>query len=96
MMTIFNKSTMELRVDHYTDCLDFWQLCCGEKGIPSDKGSRLAIFSMREERLSGRIRGFIHIRTTIMLADGLTKIGIYDQLMRHQTTGYWITDAALI
>ena len=91
MLYIFDTSSLEIRTDQYTDCLDFWQLCCGEKGIPSDKGSRLAILSMREERLSGRIRAFIHIPTEIMLVDGLTKVGLYPVLMRHLTTGFWAT-----
>ena len=93
MMKIFESNALDLRVDHVTDCFDFWQLCCGEKGIPSDKSSRLAILSMREERLSGRIRGFIHCPTELMLVDALTKVGIFSQIMRHVTTGTWDTNA---
>ncbi len=92
MIDIFDKSEYMIKVDHYTDCMDFWQLCCGLKGVPSDKGSRLSILSMREERLSGRLRTFIHIPTTLMIMDGLTKIGIYQQLMTHMTTGIWTLD----
>ena len=51
---------------------------------------------MREERLSGRIRGFIHAPTEIMLMDALTKIGIFPQIMRHATTGTWDTSEALL
>ena len=46
---------------------------------------------MREERLSGPIRGFIHCPTEIMLVDALTKFGTYPILMRHLTTGFWDT-----
>ena len=92
MMHVFENNLLEIRSDHVTDCFDFWQLCCGEKGIPSDKSSRLAVLSMREERLSGRIRGFIHCPTDYMLVDGLTKVAIFPVLMRHLTTGYWDTD----
>ena len=82
-------------MDHLTDCYDFWQLVCEEKGIPSDKSSRVAILSMREEIISGRIRGFVHLPTELMLADGPTKIGIFDLLEWHLTTCTWITDDKL-
>ena len=91
MLHIFDTSSLEIRTYHYADCMDFGQLCCGGKGIPSDMGSRLASLSMREERLSGRIRAFIHIPTEIMLVDALTKVGPYPVLMRHLTTGFWTT-----
>ena len=89
MMEVFDRSLYQIRVDHCTDCMDFWQLCCGVKGVPSDKGSRLAVLSMREERLSGRIRHFLHLPTEIMLVDGLTKSGTFKLLMNHMTTGVW-------
>ena len=93
MLKVYNDSMLQLRIDHHTDCLDFWQLVCGTKGVPSDKSSRLAVLSFREERLSGRIRGFLHIPTEIMLVDALTKIGIFPLIMHHLTTGTWQTTA---
>ena len=89
MMEIFDQSLYQVRVDHCTDCMDFWQLCCGVKGVPSDKSSRLAVLSMREERLSGRIRNFIHLPTEVVIVDGLTKTGTFKLLMEHMTTGTW-------
>ncbi|CAK0846103.1 unnamed protein product [Prorocentrum cordatum] len=89
MMEIFDRSLYQVRIDHCTDCMDFWQLCCGVKGVPSDKSSRLAVLSMREERLSGRIRNFIHLPTEVVIVDGLTKTGTFKLLMEHLTTGRW-------
>ena len=91
MLEIFDNSMLQLRLDHRTDCLDLWQLCCGTKGVPSDKSSRLAVLSAREERLSGRIRGFPHSPTEIMLVDALAEIGIFPQIMMHLATGIWQT-----
>ena len=76
-------------IDHYTDCKDFWELCCGIRGVPSDKSQRLAVLSMREDRLSGRIRNFVLVDTNNMLADGLTKPGTFPELMRFATCGLW-------
>ena len=59
------------------------------KGVPSDESSRLAVLSMREERLSGRVRNFIHLPTEVVIVGGLTKTGTFKQLMEHMTTGIW-------
>ena len=59
----------------------------GLKGVPQDKQQRLPIMALREERLSGRVRGMMHIGTDIMLADALTKPGVFRQLMELLTTG---------
>ena len=76
-------------IDHYTDCKDLWELCCGLRGVPSDKSQRLAILSMREDRLSGRLRNFVLVDTHNMLADGLTKSGTFPALNEWATTGFW-------
>ena len=78
-----------LPIDHVTDCKDFFELCCGMRGVPTDKSQRLAVLSMREDRLTGRIRNFILVDTDNMLADGLTKPGIFKRLMFMCTTGIW-------
>ena len=77
--------------DHITDCMDLFELCCGLKGIPSDKTQRLSILSIRENRLTNRIRRFIHCPTHCMLADALTKPMISHTLMHFITTGIWVT-----
>ena len=70
-----------------TDCFDLLELATGDRGVPADKGQRLAILSIREERLSGRCRLFSHVPTSIMLADGLTKLGLFSLLSRFLSTG---------
>ena len=81
------RNLLLLPVDHITDCMDLFELCCGGKGLTADKSQRVIILSLREDRLTGRIRTFIHVPTQAMLADGLTKAGVFFQLLRFATTG---------
>ena len=67
-------------IDVITDCFDLLELVTGARGIPQDKTQRLAVLSLREERLSGRVRFFMHWPTNVMIADALTKTGKFDQL----------------
>eukprot|EP00959_Pyramimonas_sp_CCMP1952_P093202 1951079-Pyramimonas_sp.AAC.1 len=46
------------------------------KGIPVDKTQRLSIPSLREDRLSGKVRRMYHWPTELMAMDALTKVGI--------------------
>eukprot|EP00959_Pyramimonas_sp_CCMP1952_P339754 7115475-Pyramimonas_sp.AAC.1 len=80
---------MELATDHYTDGLDFWQLCCGVKGVPDDNETRLSILSIREDRLTRRIRWFMHCPTHNMICDALTQSGTFPHIMRLVNTGVW-------
>ena len=80
-----------LPVDHVTDCMDFYELACGLKGIPSDKTQRLSVLSIREHKLTSRIRNFF-CPTQSMLVDALTKPMWSDTLHKFITTGYWITN----
>ena len=75
------------QLDVVTDCYDLFQLVTGQKGIPADKTQRLSILSLREDRLSGRIRRVYHWPTEVMVMDGLTKVGIYPQLMSFLSCG---------
>ena len=75
--------------DLTTDCMDLWELVCGVKGIPSDKSQRLGILCLREDRLNQRIRNFAHMPTANMIADGLTKAGVFPVLLEYCTTGRW-------
>ena len=75
--------------DITTDCMDLYELVCGLKGIPSDKSQRLCILCLREDRLSRRIRYVVHCPTANMLADGLTKPGVFPRLLHFCTTGIW-------
>eukprot|EP00974_Lingulodinium_polyedra_P005304 499835-Lingulodinium_polyedra.AAC.1 len=72
-MSVMDDATCPLRHDHVIDCMDLWELCCGYKGIPQDKGQRLGILMLREERRSLRLRRLYFVRTKFMLADLLTK-----------------------
>lgn len=74
-------------VDHVTDCMDLFELACGVKGLSADKNQRLVIASIREDRANKSIRRFMHFPTSVMLADGLTKGGMFPQLLRYLTTG---------
>ena len=78
-----------LPCDMTTDCMDLFELVCGIKGVPNDKSQRLAIMVLREDRLAGRIRHFAHMPTANMLADGLTKVGVYPRLLHYCITGKW-------
>ena len=78
-------------VDHITDCHDMFDLVCGAKGIPADKNQRVAILSLREDRLTGRIRQFYHMPSELILADALTKPGLFKEMMFYLTTGIWRT-----
>ena len=79
-------------VDHVTDCMDLFELVTNVKGLSSDKSQRLAIIALREDRMTRRIRAFIHVPTRTMLADGLTKIGTFENLLLFATTGRWKID----
>ena len=89
LISISDTGKYIVPIDHYTDCYDLFQLCCGMKGIPTDKTQRLSILSIREDRLCGRIRNFIHIPTNAMVVDGLTKPGTFSELLKLVSTGQW-------
>eukprot|EP00959_Pyramimonas_sp_CCMP1952_P347627 7281570-Pyramimonas_sp.AAC.1 len=75
-------------IDIVTDCYDLYQVTTGLKGIPVDKTQRLTIFSLREDRLSGRIRMIYHWPTEIMIMDALTKQGTFPQMQDYLQSGH--------
>ena len=77
--------------DHFIDCMDLWELSCGYRGIPQDKGQRLGVLVIREERRALRLRRLYHITTHYMLADLLTKYLGYVSKSLHEleTSGFW-------
>ena len=89
LMDINDRAAFLIPIDHCTDCFDLFQLVCGLKGIPTDKTQRLAILSVREDRLCGRVRNFIHLPTNAMVMDGLTKTGTFPELMRLISAGFF-------
>ena len=77
--------------------MDLWDLACGYKGIPQDKGQRLGILVIREERRTLRLRRLFHVRTHAMLADLLTKHTGYVSPTLHEleTSGHWSITGSL-
>eukprot|EP00959_Pyramimonas_sp_CCMP1952_P151311 3166168-Pyramimonas_sp.AAC.1 len=67
-------------IDHLTDCKDMVELVTDLKGVPQDKQQRLAAMALREERMPRRMRYSMHIPTDVMIADALTKPGVFPQL----------------
>ena len=67
--------------------MDLFELVTGVKGVPNDKSQRIGILSLREDRMTGRVRHFVHIPTAVMLGDGLTKVGTFAQLLKYCSTG---------
>ena len=77
--------------DHVIDCMDLWELACGMRGIPQDKGQRLGVLDIREERRAQRLRRLFHYNTEWMLADQLTKFLGYVSPTLHEliSSGIW-------
>ena len=92
-----DKVPRPLSHDHFVDCMDLWELCCGQRGIPADKGQRLGILVIREERRTLRLRRLYHVRTHAMLVDLLTKHDGYTSKTLHEleTSGHWTIDGSL-
>ena len=67
--------------------MDVWGLVCSARGLSNDKTQRLVMLGLREYRRYGLIRATIHIPASAMLADGITKVGKFLQLLRYSTTG---------
>ena len=90
-MAILDDASCPLRHDHFIDCMDLWELCCGYKGIPQDKGHRLGILMLREERRSLRLRRLYFLRAKYMLPDMLTKFLGPDSntLLEMVSSGCW-------
>ena len=78
-------------VDSFVDCMDLWDLCCGNRGMPQDKSQRLGVLAIREERRTLRLRRLYHVRTECMLSDMLTKSSGVDSrsLLELLSSGYW-------
>ena len=88
LLHIQDTGSYLLPLDVWTDCMDLFSLSTGLKGVPADKSQRLSVLTMREERLAGRLRNYIHMPTSGMIADALTKQGTFPQFMKLLTTGF--------
>ena len=87
----FNCRNFAIPVDAVIDCMDLWELACGQRGIPQDKSQRLGVLALREERRWSRLRRFYHYTTHWMLADQLTKYSGYfsKTLLEMVSSGHW-------
>ena len=89
MTRIVENAEYAIPIDHFTDCMELFQLAVGEKGVPQDKYQRLYILGIREDLVKGHIRNFLWIPTSGMLADPLTKPMICAMLYELLTYGFW-------
>ena len=78
-------------VDICTDAMNLFEMICHSKSLPNDKHHRVGILALREDRLCRRLRNVIHLPTSIMLADPLTKAMVSLIFMHYTTTGVWKT-----
>ena len=69
-------------------CMDLFELMSSKKGLSNDTSQRVVVLSLREFRALGIIRALVHVPTVAMLADGLTKVGKFSQLLWFCTSGY--------
>ena len=77
----------QLPVDDYGDCNDVFQLVTMGKTLPQDKTQRIYVLSLRESRLSGRVRWMSLVPTQSMVADVLTKTMHAPQMLTLLTSG---------
>ena len=91
MIRLQDTAAFILPIDQSTDCGDLWELSCGQKGVPQDRHQRLYIMSIREDRLTGRLRDFYKIPTECMPCDALTKSMLSGIMYDLLYTGCWRT-----
>ena len=89
LLELEQNNVMIIPCDAVTDCMDLFELITGARGLTTDKTQRISVMSLREDRLTGRFRRITHVPTTSMLADGMTKLGVFPQLLLKCTTGLW-------
>ena len=87
-LTTQNLNLVLVPIDCLTDCMDVFELVCSAKGLSNDETQRLVILGLRELRRYGLFRALIHVPTSVMLADGITKVGKIANLLRFGSTGY--------
>ena len=87
LASIQEMGNPQLPIDDYGDCNDVYQLVTMNKTLPQDKTQRIYILSLRESRLSGRIRWMCLVPTESMAADALTKPMQSMQMLKLLTSG---------
>ena len=68
-----DMAVYDLPIDHLTDCMDLVDLWTGQRGAPQDRSQRLIILSLREKRMTHKLRHLLHVDTKDMAANRLTK-----------------------
>lgn len=76
-----------LPVDYYGDCKDVFELLTGQRTLPQDKSQRLYILSLKEARLTGKMRLLTLVPTECMTSDSLTKPMVHESMLLLLTTG---------
>eukprot|EP00959_Pyramimonas_sp_CCMP1952_P438626 9182923-Pyramimonas_sp.AAC.1 len=89
MLELSQKDVTVMPHDAAAARVELFELITGGRGVPSDKSQTVAIMAFREDGVHHRIRSLLHVPTRVMLADGLTKEGWFDQLLLYCTTGQW-------
>ena len=87
LLKIQNEHRVLIPIDCLTDCMDVWELICSARGLANDTSQRVVILGLREYRQLGIVRALMHCPTHCMIADGLTKVGRFPQLLLHSTSG---------
>ena len=87
LIQVQEEGDPKLPIDFYGDCRDLFELTTGLRTLPQDKSQRLYILSLKECRLSGRMRLLTLIPTQCMTSDSLTKPMIHDSMLNLLTTG---------
>ena len=77
----------EVPTDYCGDCRDVFELVTGTRTLPQDKSQRLYILSLKENRISGRMRMMVLVPTQCMTSDSLTKPMIHYSMMHLLSTG---------
>ena len=87
LIQVQEEGDPRLPIDFYGDCRDVFELTTGLRTLPQDKSQRLYILSLKECRLSGRMRLLTLVPTQCMTSDSLTKPMVHDSMLNLLTTG---------
>ena len=67
LLWIEESDILTVPCDSAIDAMNVFELLTGINGIPSEKIQRVGILSLREDRLSRRLRCILHIQTRLCL-----------------------------
>eukprot|EP00435_Cladocopium_sp_Y103_P007244 s1993_g2.t1 len=87
LIKIQEAGDQKIPMDFYGDCRDLFELITGQRTLPQDKSQRLYVLSLKEARVSGKLRMATLVPTEAMTADSLTKPMVHDCMLLLLTTG---------